>query len=75
MTPTVIVGKGFTVTLSPGSITSNLKTGRVEDRDYDAAIDGIEALLLAMQEEGLDMTSPAVTMAVEVAVNACTNHL
>lgn len=43
-------------------------------RDYNAAIDGIEALILAHGCAGVNITSPAYLEAIETAVDAVANN-
>jgi hypothetical protein len=59
-----------------GSITSDLKDrGKTAaQRQYNAAIDGLESLILAHACAGLDVASPAYLEGVETAVEAITNH-
>lgn len=67
---------GIVVTLDgkgSGSISSDLKEdGHVA---YNAAINGVESLILAQACMGCDVTSPAYLEALEVAVEACNNNL
>ncbi|NLF73208.1 MAG: hypothetical protein GX575_29580 [Candidatus Anammoximicrobium sp.] len=60
-----------------GSITSQLKApGRgTLVRKFNAAIDGLEALILAHACAGVDITSPAYIEGIETAVDAIGNHL
>jgi hypothetical protein len=59
-----------------GTITSELQMpGRAAaDRPYNAAIDGLEALVLAHACAGIDVTSPAYIEGVETAVEAIVNY-
>jgi hypothetical protein len=59
-----------------GAITSDLKVpGRTAaDRLCNAAVDGIESLILAHACAGVDVTSPAYLEGVETAVEAVANH-
>jgi hypothetical protein len=41
----------------------------------EAAIDGLEALLLAMAVEGIDLRTPAMRRAIQTAVDAIGNHI
>ena len=77
---------GITVTLvrgngadEPGSgaIASDLHAaGRsAADRQYNAAIDGLESLILAHACAGVDVESPAYVEGVETAVEAIANHV
>lgn len=60
-----------------GSITSQLKEpGRgILVRRFNAAIDGLEALILAHACAGVDIASPAYVEGIETAVDAIGNHL
>jgi hypothetical protein len=60
-----------------GSITSQLKApGRgILVRKFNAAIDGLEALILAHACAGVDITSPAYIEGIETAADAIGNHL
>jgi hypothetical protein len=62
----------------PGSgfITSDLKgPGRTfNDRLYNAAIVGLESLILAHACSGVDVESPAYVEGIETAVDAVANH-
>ena len=60
-----------------GSITSQLKEpGRgTLVRRFNAAIDGLEALILAHACAGVDIASPAYIEGIETAVDAIGNHL
>jgi len=67
---------GIVVTLDgmgSGSISSDLNGAG--DVAYNAAIDGIESLILAQACMGCDITSPAYLEALEVAVESCNNNL
>ena len=59
-----------------GTITSNLKRtdGLAVDRIYNAAIDGLESLILAHACAGIDVESPAYVEGIETAVEAIANH-
>jgi hypothetical protein len=60
-----------------GRITSDLKQSAGEDAnpEYDAAVDGIEALILAHACAGINVESPAYLEGIETAVDAIANHL
>jgi hypothetical protein len=60
-----------------GFITSQLKEpGRgTLVRAFNAAVDGLEALILAHACAGVDITSPAYIEGIETAVDALNNHL
>ena len=76
---------GITITLvrengadKPGSgaITSDLRAaGTAVNRQFNAAIDGLEALILAHACAGVDVESPAYVEGVETAVEAIANHI
>ena len=60
-----------------GAITSQLREpGRgTLIRAFNAAIDGLEALILAHACAGVDIASPAYLEGIETAVDAIGNHL
>ena len=60
-----------------GTITSELKeAGKdAEGMKFNAAIDGLESLILAHACAGIDVTSPAYIEGVETAVEAISNNL
>lgn len=61
-----------------GEITSSLKVVPEEedgDSEYNAAIDGIEALVLACACEGIDIQTTAFQSAVHTAIEAAANNL
>ena len=76
---------GITITLvrengedKPGSgaIASDLRAiGTASNRQFNAAIDGFESLILAHACAGVDVESPAYVEGVETAVEAITNHV
>lgn len=59
-----------------GTLTSNLKVpdNTAGDREYNAAIDSLESLILAHACAGVDVESPAYVEGIETAVDAITNH-
>ena len=63
------------ITITERTIRSNIKTGDPNDMEFDAAVDGIESLLLAMACEGVDLSSQAVQRAVETALTAASEYL
>jgi len=75
---------GITVTLAreneveePGSgtIVSDLRDPKTAaNRQYNAAIDGLEALILAHACAGVDVESPAYVEGIETAVDAIANR-
>ena len=59
-----------------GSISSNLCSDNPDvDTDFDAAMRGIESLLLALACEEIDVSTDRFKNAVESAVYACVNNL
>ena len=75
---------GITVTLArenaveepgAGSIVSDLREGdTAANRQYNAAVDGLEALILAHACAGVDVESPAYLEGIETAVDAIANR-
>jgi len=71
------------ITIAPGIVISNLKQpipcGRRETAEavieYNAAIDGLESLLLALATEGQDVSSPAFQRAVITAMEKISEEL
>jgi len=55
-----------------GTITSDLhpRSGRTKTK-LDAALDGIESLILAQACAGIDIESPAYVESVETAIEKC----
>ena len=76
---------GITVTLTrgngedtPGSgtIASDLRAaGTASNRQFNAAIDGLESLILAHACAGVDVEAPAYVEGVETAVEAIANQV
>ena len=62
------------ITVTPSGVESNLKTGLPDDVEADAAVDGLEALLLAMAGQGIPLDTPAMHRAVESAAEAIANN-
>ncbi len=61
-----------------GEITSSLHegdSGSEDDSDYEAAIDGIESLILAHACAGVDITVPAYVAGIQTAVEAASGRL
>jgi hypothetical protein len=61
-----------------GVITSSLHdgdSGSDYDSDYEAAIDGIESLILAHACAGVDIAAPAYVAGIQTAVEAAGGHL
>ena len=63
-------------TSGAGTIASDLKVSgnTAVDREYSAAIDGLESLILAHACAGVDVKSPAYVEGIETAVEAIANH-
>jgi hypothetical protein len=58
-----------------GSIVSDLHTAETAaNRQYNAAIDGLESLILAHACAGVDVESPAYVEGIETAVDAIANR-
>ncbi len=58
-----------------GSIVSDLRAAKTAaNRQYNAAIDGLESLILAHACAGVDVESPAYVEGIETAVDAVANH-
>lgn len=67
---------GATLSVSPGSLTSNLiDHGADHDTPYAHGIDGIESLVLAMSSAGIDLDTPKMREALVTAVEAVANQL
>lgn len=68
------------ITITPdgggGSIMSDMKENEEtpEDEMFNAAIDGIESMILAHAIAGIDVESPAYLEGIETAVEACGNN-
>lgn len=59
-----------------GDISSIMKnTDDEDDIEYNAAIDGIESLILAHACAGVDIESAAYIEGIQTAVEACANNL
>lgn len=57
-------------------LTSNLKDGEQvteDDSAYDAAIDGLESLVMALACEGVNIASNKFVAAIEVAIQSIAN--
>jgi len=68
---------GIVVTLDgdgAGTITSELKDQGMNLEQYNAAIDGLESVILAHACAGIDVTTSAYLEGVETAVEAITNN-
>ena len=60
-----------------GSITStDLKTEHNDEEDelYNAAMDGIESMILAHACAGIDINTPEYIEGIETAVQSCSNN-
>jgi len=61
--------------LKAGTITSNLHSGDTpEYEEYNAAIDGLEALVLAHACSGIDVSAPAYVEGIITAIDAINNN-
>lgn len=64
-----------------GSISSNFRQDSIpsnisdEDIEYNAAVDGIESLLLAMACEGIPLDTPHMKRAIWTALESAANNL
>ena len=61
-----------------GTITSSLhedESGSEDDSEYEAAIDGIESLILAHACAGVDVSAPAYAQGIQTAVEAASDRL
>jgi hypothetical protein len=59
-----------------GSIASDLHAaGTAVNRQFNAAIDGLEAMILAHACAGVDVESPAYIEGIETVVEAIVNHV
>jgi hypothetical protein len=66
----------YGIVIVDGTITSDLKVGDIPGHEeFDAAMDGIESIILAHHEAGIDVSSPAYLEGIETAVQACANNL
>lgn len=70
-----LAGDGWSIRIEGNSITSNLKQPSRGNARYNAAIDGIEALVLAQHAAGMPVQNPAYREALNVALTACAEHL
>jgi len=58
-----------------GQIRSEMHVGGAqEDAEYNAAIDGIEAMILAHACAGVDITTDGYKEGIKVAVEGCANN-
>jgi hypothetical protein len=71
-----LVRESTAKTPGAGAITSDVKApGKTAaQRPYNAAIDGLESLILAQACAGVDIETPAYLEGVETAVEAIFNH-
>ncbi len=62
-----------------GSISSNFKAWStpldVSQEDFNAAVDGIEGLLLAMACEGIPLNTPHMKRSISMALESAANNL
>jgi hypothetical protein len=70
---------GIVVTLIDGGgsiTTTELQTEHHDEEDelYNAAMDGIESMILAHACAGIDITTPAYIIGIKDAVNACAHN-
>ena len=72
LTAIELSGSGWWVRIEGGRVSSNLKSGEAE---HDAAVDGIESLVLAQHMAGLPVTSRSYVDALQIAIEACANNL
>lgn len=75
-----VTGAVFTLTLSndkprTGSISSNLKSNQPGDSLFNAAVDGLETLVLAQACAGIDVSTPAFTQSLESAIESIANNI
>lgn len=64
---------GQTLTVAPGLIHSSLRNQDAsshEEVEYNAAIYGFEALVLALATAGVDMGAPRIRLAIQTAVES-----
>lgn len=68
----------YGIVIENNSITSNLKDDEPADYgddEYLAAVDAVEAMVLAHALAGIDVTNPAYVQGITVAVEAITNNV
>jgi hypothetical protein len=66
--------QGNKITLQGNRISSDLRSSDPADIEFNAAIDGIESLSLAMHCEGVDLSTPAMREAIETTMEAVGNN-
>ena len=68
--------KSTAKTPGAGTIASNLNgpSSTAAERRFNAAIDGLESLILAHACAGVNVQSPAYVEGIETAVDAIANH-
>lgn len=59
-----------------GSLSSNLHIEEPEgdERLYEAAINGVESLILSLASEGVDITTPSFVRSIEDSIQTIENH-
>ena len=59
-----------------GSLSSNLHIDEPEgdEKLYEAAINGLESLILSLASEGVDIATPSFVRSIEDSVQAIENH-
>ncbi len=67
----VIVNNGRGTITSTGLIT---KYNDDEDKEYDAAMNGIESMILAHACAGVNINTPEYIEGIETAVNSCVHN-
>lgn len=63
-----------TVRDGSGQITSDLKSHDEDAGEFNAAIDGMESLILALAVNGFDVESPKFAQAVQTTLDAIGNQ-
>lgn len=65
---------GGTITLENNRISTE-RLRETGESEYNAAIDGIESLLLALYCAGVNLTDPKIIQAIEITLEALANNL
>jgi hypothetical protein len=60
---------------NPHPVQPKLEGDETMHAEFDAAMDGIESLVLACACNGIDITRSEFVQAIESAVESCENHL